>query len=177
MDEIAKTLQGAGYDTFLPQEDGLEGVELLPRLIDRGLDRDRAGTVVSQAIFSFDVYQLLSICSATVANLNGRVPDEGTVVEAALTWMSNHPLLLYKDDGRVGFAFGDNPMLTGLGDHKVIHNIHQLPLELASLTASPAELLLPRHVERIVEAGKRIAEIHDQGDLVMFLLDMGSSGE
>jgi nucleoside 2-deoxyribosyltransferase len=40
--------------------------------------------IVNKAIFSLDTYQLLRQCDVVVANLNGRVPDEGTIVEATL---------------------------------------------------------------------------------------------
>ena len=176
METIAEVLELAGYTTFLPQRDGLEGIEILPRLLERGLDQHRAGAVVNRAIFSYDVYQLCGVCSATVANLNGRVPDEGTVVEAALTWMSNRPLVLYKHDARVAFPFGDNPMLTGLTNHKVVQDVDSLPHELAELTTSD-KFTVPRHVKQVVEAGQTIGNARSKGDLIGFLFEIGTRNE
>lgn len=35
-------------------------------------------------MFSLDVYELIERCAAIVCNLNGRVPDEGMIVETLL---------------------------------------------------------------------------------------------
>ena len=75
-----------------------------------------------------------------VANLNGRVPDEGTVVEAAVAWHAGKALVLFKNDARSPFAGHDNPMLTCLTDLRITGHIESLPaavetaLRLASST-------------------------------------------
>ncbi|KQR77003.1 hypothetical protein ASG35_12045 [Burkholderia sp. Leaf177] len=62
-----------------------------------------------------------------VANLNGRVPDEGTIVEATLACHSGKPLVLYKTDVRSMLGGSDNPMVTGLGDFESINDSSALP--------------------------------------------------
>ena len=130
MCEIAATLESVGYVTFLPQRDGLELARILPELLGLGVDSKEAGRVVNRAIFCFDVHKLLAWSDAVVANLNGRVPDEGTVVEAALAWHARKPLVLYKNDSRAPFIGNDNPMLTGLSGFRIIANIIDLPVAI-----------------------------------------------
>jgi nucleoside 2-deoxyribosyltransferase len=131
MSEIAATLEGAGYSTFLPHRDGLELARLLPELRKLGSNATNADETMERAIFSLDVYQLLSGSDGVVANLNGRVPDEGTVVEASLAWHSGKPLVLYKADTRTLLNGSDNPMLVGLGDFRVVNDIRDLPEALS----------------------------------------------
>jgi len=155
MQQIAEALERAGHETFLPHRDGLEFSQLLPALLDIGVAPDRADGVLQRAIFSLDVYQLLVGCQGVVVNLNGRVPDEGTVVEASLAWHAAKPLVLYKRDARTLLDGSDNPMLSGLGGFEIVRAIDQLPqaLELA-LHADHAD-----RVNRVLQAGAAIAEL------------------
>ena len=114
MAAIADAMESAGHETFLPQRDGLEARELADYLGRSGVRTHHL------AIFSLDVYRLLEWSDAVVANLNGRVPDEGTVVECALAWHAGKPLVIHKKDDRVPpFEGYDNPMITGLAGHFV----------------------------------------------------------
>lgn len=80
------------------------------RLHENGLSPIEASKVIDRSIFCLDVYKLLSWSDGVVINLNGRVPDEGTVVEAALAWHAGKPLVLYKNDSRAPFLGRDNPI-------------------------------------------------------------------
>ena len=80
-----------------------------------------------QAIFVLDIYQLAEECDAVVWNLNGRVPDEGAVSEAAIAWTLGKPLVAYKDDVRSLITGRDNPLLVGLVDFETVNDISQLP--------------------------------------------------
>jgi nucleoside 2-deoxyribosyltransferase len=137
MAEIARVLEEAGHTTFLPHRDGLEFARLMPELRLQGLDAERADKALQRAIFSLDVYQLLKGCDAVVANINGRVPDEGTVVEAALAWLSGKPLVLYKADARALLDGADNPMLAGLSNFEVLDNLAALPQAVARELSRP----------------------------------------
>jgi nucleoside 2-deoxyribosyltransferase len=121
MQEIAAQLERAGHETFLPQRDGLELAQLEP-IIAELAEPQLASDALHRAIFSFDMFKLLSWSEGVVANFNGRVPDEGTVVEAAVAWHSGKALVLYKHDSRAPFAGADNPMLTGLTDGRIVDN-------------------------------------------------------
>jgi nucleoside 2-deoxyribosyltransferase len=119
MQEIAARLERAGHETFLPQRDGLELAQLEPIVAELAEPR-AAADALHRAIFCFDMFKLLSWSEGVVANFNGRVPDEGTVVEAAVAWHSGKALVIYKHDSRAAFAGGDNPMLTGLTEGQIV---------------------------------------------------------
>ena len=114
MAAIAAVLEAAGHETFLPQRDGFELAPLQRHFEGDGLSRERAAELLHRSIFDLDIYHLLRWSDACVANFNGRVPDDGTVVEAALTWGAGRPLVIYKADERSSFDGLDNPMLTCL---------------------------------------------------------------
>ena len=127
MTAIATILEGAGFDTFLPHRDGLEPYVLrfsggaLPAVVPSARDR------VDRAIFALDVYELLDRCDAVVCNLNGRVPDEGMVVEASLAFAVGKPIVLYKADSRAPFGGRDNAMITALGRGGIEDHLERLP--------------------------------------------------
>ena len=102
--DIAAELEAAGHQTFLPQRDGIELSEAGRELAALQMSSDDIGDLLQRAIFCLDVYKLLGWSEAVVANINGRVPDEGTVVEAALAWHAQIPIVLYKSDARSGGA-------------------------------------------------------------------------
>jgi len=114
MATLALQLEEAGFTTFLPQRDGLELTRVVHALAERGVRQDVAGEAVSRAIFALDVYQVLILCDAIVVSLNGRVPDEGAVSEAAIAWCAGKTVIGYKADSRSVFLGRDNPLVTGL---------------------------------------------------------------
>ena len=65
-----------------------------------------------------------------VWNMNGRVPDEGAVSEAAMAWTLGKPLIAYRDDARSLIAGRTNPLLAGLVDFTVVHEIGDIPAAL-----------------------------------------------
>jgi nucleoside 2-deoxyribosyltransferase len=75
---------------------------------------EQAAQMMSEAIFALDVFQVLHGCHAVVANLNGRVPDEGTVSEVAMAWARGKVVVGYKSDTRSVFEGQDNPLVAGL---------------------------------------------------------------
>ncbi len=163
MTAIAQTLEHAGFDTFLPHRDGLEpyvlrfGNSALPQL----LPGVRGG--VDYAIFALDVFELIERCDAVVCNLNGRVPDEGMIVEASIAFAVGKPLVLYKADSRAPFGGHDNAMLTALARNGVENRMDRLPervqqaLEDAGAPGTPAPALA-----RAVADGARIAAVLDR---------------
>ncbi|MEN8506432.1 MULTISPECIES: nucleoside 2-deoxyribosyltransferase [Paraburkholderia] len=160
MDSIARTLEAAGYATFLPHRDGLEFARLKPELEKLGASTDEAARILDRAIFSLDTYQLLRRCDVVVANLNGRVADEGTVVEASLAWHAGKPLVLFKADARSMLGGSDNPMLTGLGEFDVIDRLSALPQAVDEAIARDRA----RRVEETLSRGAEIASLREGGD-------------
>lgn len=127
MAAIAAALEGVGHTTFLPHRDGLEFAQLQPLLIQQGLSAPEAARVLERAIFALDVYLVLDEVDAVVANLNGRVPDEGMVVEVTLAWHRGKPLVFYKSDARSLLHGADNPLLRGLTNFEVVTSISKIP--------------------------------------------------
>lgn len=153
---IADAFKAAGHETFLPQRDGLEARELAEQLGREIGNSAAAVRLHHQAIFSLDVYRLLEWSDAVVANLNGRVPDEGTVVECALAWHGRKPLVIYKDDARAPFDGNDNPMITGLVK-TIVGRLDLLPAEVE------AELQVD-HGDRVattIKLGEQVRKARD----------------
>ena len=171
MAEIAAHLERDGFSTFLPHRDGLEFAKLKPALHARGLGEREASLVLARAVFSLDTFELLRKADAVVVNLNGRVPDEGAVVEAALAWHSGKALVLYKHDARSKLSGEDNPMVTGLGRFSVCAHIAELP------AAIRAELARPRGADAAgtVALGERVAAFRaahsDEAAIADFLIE------
>lgn len=160
MDSIAHTLEAAGFATFLPHRDGLEFARLKPELEKLGASVEEAAQILDRAIFSLDTYQLLERCDVVVANLNGRVADEGTVVEASLAWHAGKPLVLFKADARSMLSGSDNPMLIGLGDFQVVDQVAALPQAVRESAARDHA----SRVEKTLAVGAGIASLREGGD-------------
>jgi nucleoside 2-deoxyribosyltransferase len=114
MFKICNALESAGHETYLAQRDGLEAGTLQNLLSERLGNKAEAKGLLHRLVFSMDIYRLLDWAEAVVANLNGRVPDEGTVVECALAWYAGKPLVYFKNDWRAPFDGRDNLMLSCL---------------------------------------------------------------
>jgi len=160
MSAIAKVLEDAGFQTFLPHRDGMERYVL--RFSNSSFPSTVSGirTRIDHAIFSLDVYELIERCSAVVCNLNGRVPDEGMVVEAALAYAAGKPLVLFKDDARAPFGGYDNSMLTSLVHGNIIHKLKDLPSALKDrISRGTDSMLLSGDLRKAVSYGKRISSV------------------
>lgn len=127
MAEIATVLKSAGYETFLPQRDGLEPV-FLP-FLNSPLNIAALGLskLADRSVFRFDLHQLVNRCDVLVMNVNGRVPDEGACVEAGIAFALGKPVVLYKDDARTVFNGLDNAMLSGLTAVEPARTIAEIP--------------------------------------------------
>jgi nucleoside 2-deoxyribosyltransferase len=135
MQEIAAALESAGFATFVPHAHGMEFANVLPVLVGRGWTPVDAGALLHRAIFALDVYQVAAGCGALVFNLNGRVPDEGGVSEAAIAWSLGKPLVLYKNDVRTAVSARDNPLVAGLTDFEIVDRLAELAPRLRELIA------------------------------------------
>ncbi len=160
MNAIAKVIEGAGFQTFVPHRDGLEAYVMRfgnsSFLSTISLIRSQ----IDYAIFSLDVYELIERCNAVVCNLNGRVPDEGMIVEASLACAAGKPLVLFKDDARAPFGGYDNSMLTSLTRGKVVGKLKELPFALEQEMSAKRDLtLLSDDLKKAVSYGKRISTV------------------
>jgi nucleoside 2-deoxyribosyltransferase len=158
MNAIAKVLEDAGLQTFLPHRDGLEAY--IMRIGNSSLASTISAirTRADYAIFSLDVYELIERCNAVVCNLNGRVPDEGMIVEAALAYGAGKPLVLFKDDARAPFGGYDNSMLTSLVHGKIVGKLKELPSLLKQEMSQKTDLAtVSNDLKKAISYGKRIS--------------------
>jgi len=135
MRELAEYLEDKGFSTFLPQRDGLELTSVVGELTRKHVAEHVASDIVSKAIFALDVYQVVKECKAIVVNLNGRVPDEGAVSEAAIAWCYGKALVAYKADSRSVFLGRDNPLVAGLFDFRICASCKEVVAELRQALA------------------------------------------
>ncbi|HEY1067832.1 MAG TPA: nucleoside 2-deoxyribosyltransferase [Pirellulales bacterium] len=163
MAEIAEALSAAGFETWLPQRDGLEFAQVQPFLDREGYDPVAVGHLVHEAVFALDAYQVLVNCGSLVLNLNGRTPDEGAVSEAAMAWAMGKPIVMYKADVRTLALSRDNPLVVGLTDFTVVPEISAIApaLKSAFVEQQPDEkrtVEVPRHVALPLQRGGRLWE-------------------
>ncbi|EJN60808.1 Nucleoside 2-deoxyribosyltransferase [Halogranum rubrum] len=126
-----EALESAGYDVFLPQRDVGDIGELEVMDQEGVSDED-----VMQEIFEIDRQGVLDADIVT-ATLDGRVPSEGTVIEAAIAHEHGIPVVGLKTDRRV-FAMDEpyNAMVFG-----VLDDIVDTPDELVDAVDDQADRL------------------------------------
>ena len=132
MAAIARTLKKAGYAPFLPHRDGVEAFVL--NAIDNPLANlpifAPINRFISRATFALDIYKVLQ-CDYFVFNMNGRVPDEGGVVETGVAFAAGKPIVIYKNDPRTAFGGTDTLMLAGISHmFAQVDNIEAIPARL-----------------------------------------------
>ncbi|MDA3896592.1 MAG: nucleoside 2-deoxyribosyltransferase [Desulfobacteraceae bacterium] len=127
MTAISNVIENAGFQTFLPHRDGLEAyiLKLVNSPVNINIFKSR--DMVERAVFALDVFQVVKRCSAFVFNMNGRVPDEGGVAEAAIAFAAGKPVIIYKNDYRSVFNGCDNSMVSGLTFSAKINHINNIP--------------------------------------------------
>lgn len=170
MDAIGSHLRQSGFEPFVPHADGLEFAKVHPYLAAQGHDAAAIGRLLHEAIFALDVYQVMVGCGSLVMNMNGRVPDEGAVSEAAIAWTLGKPIVVYKADARSKVAGRDNPLVVGLSGFETVDEIESLGEALASRFAaiqpdSQSSVVCPTHLQRTLAAGERLWErLQELGD-------------
>jgi nucleoside 2-deoxyribosyltransferase len=170
MEILAEALEQAGFKAFLPHRDGFLYGAIVPDLVRAGYPLEVAQWMARQAIFALDVYQVLVSCEGTVVNLNGRVPDEGAVVEGAMAWTAGKAVVLFKDDARSKIDGLDNPLVAGLGGFRLVNHTADLPQALThALAQHPPEPLLlaslPETARQVAEHGQCLGESYGTGDV------------
>ncbi|MCK4999034.1 MAG: nucleoside 2-deoxyribosyltransferase [Anaerohalosphaera sp.] len=168
MAQIAQVLRDSDFDVFLPQEDGLEFAQLFPAFLDRGFDTKEAQKILNLAIFSLDVYEVIN-SDGLVLNMNGRVPDEGAMVEAGIAWSHNKPIVIFNDDERSLIQGSCNPLVVGLSNFDIISEYSQIPIKFKEKFSQVSKSITSDHTplqfETTKNKGKAISEcIHTQKD-------------
>ncbi|MEN6421071.1 MAG: nucleoside 2-deoxyribosyltransferase [Smithella sp.] len=163
MNAIARVLEEAGFQTFLPHRDGMEAYVMRFGSSPLSSAIPAIRTRVDYAIFSLDVYELIERCDAVVCNLNGRVPDEGMIVEASLAYAAGKPLVLFKNDIRAPFGGYDNSMLTSLVRGKIARNLKELPEAFRKEMSEKTEAkTLSDDLRKAISYGKRISALMER---------------
>jgi hypothetical protein len=159
MAAIAEAVVQAGLRVFLPHRDGFVFADVQAELVRGGYDRDEAAPMVQRAIFWLDTYEVLVGCQGLVLNMNGRVPDEGAVAEAAMAWTAGLPVVLYKDDNRSLIQGHDNPLISGLGDFVRVSTLPEIGYAFAQVFKGkrPPAPALPRALRPAIERGRRFS--------------------
>lgn len=113
--KVCGMIEDEGYTTFLPQRDTGD----IGELDFSDSDEINSDEDVMQYVFEDDRNGVLSADVVTTV-LDGRVPSEGTVIEAAIAHEHDIPVIALKTDRRV-FATGEpyNAMVWGVLDEIV----------------------------------------------------------
>ena len=169
MEMLAEAIEQGGFETFLPHRDGFVFGAIVPDLMRAGYALDVAQWMARQAIFALDVQQVLLECDGTVVNLNGRVPDEGAVVEGAIAWTAGKPVILFKDDARSKIDGLDNPLVAGLGGFRLVNRSEDLARALTRVLAEHPPVMLrvdtlPATTRQTIERGQRLSDGYGAGD-------------
>ncbi len=165
-DLIDAALQKAGYTTYNPHKDGLE-VATVMNQVNKGLALPPAKvleivTFVHKVVFALDVYQLVERCQSVVLDLDGRVPDDGSVSETAMAFASDKPIVIFKTTPIAMLAGWDNPLVQGLSTQwTYVNAVPKVPAALAKsvaalgkLKGSPAQP--GPHVSAVVALGQQV---------------------
>ncbi len=179
--DLATELEGAGFPCHLPQRDGIEVGKVMELLDDPAnhvvgkmlepLVLDRCIAWVTRTVVALDVFQVVEGCEVTVLNIDGRVPDEGSLVEATLAWYAGHPVLPYKTTSISELDGNNNPMIGVISGWAKISLTP--PKVLAAVRATVKSgaagrqpvTTPPRDVQRLIELGRVISDIRSRPSL------------
>lgn len=176
--QVNDALEKAGYDTYLPQRDGIEigaMMNMLKKPIIEATFFTKAVTAIQRAGFSMDVYQVVEATDALVLNLNGRVPDEGSVMETATAYAIGKPIVVYKDTPITAQGNFDNPMIQGLsstwenvGSYDAI--APALDARIAAVKAEGYTFTPSKSLQAVIEYGRKVQAM--TGDIKKLVADV-----
>lgn len=163
---VAAVLEGGGYSTYLPQRDGLEVGKLMALLLDPQISSETgqiALSIVRKVTYSLDIFQLVGRCTSLVFNMDGRVPDGGSLVESAIAYATGKPMVIYKTTPITLLAGTDNPMIEGLSStwtyvHDTTEIVPALQKRIAAQEGSDYVYTPPPVVGLVLEVGSSVAD-------------------
>lgn len=157
------------YDVHLPQRDGVEVASVMGLLNSPELHGsamlesviiNRIVVWVTRIVEALDVFQSVEGCQCVVLNLDGRVPDEGSLVEATLAWYVGMPVVPYKTTPITELGINNNPMVNAICGWAPPWNTPAAVVAAVdkALTAPPAVDLecVPAHVQLFCELGRTV---------------------
>jgi nucleoside 2-deoxyribosyltransferase len=183
---IADALAAANYSTYLPQRDGIEVgrvMQLVNHPLLEGAIADKIMLQVRKWVFALDMYQLLDRCQALVFNLDGRTPDDGSVVETAAAFTAGKPIVIYKTSPITMLAGADNPMVEGLsGTWSYVADVANVAaaVKTAVAAAKPYTYTGPADVQALIAEGEEVWTVlsdmrsmpTDPADLIKWLEEL-----
>ena len=162
MQEIANVLENNGYNVFLPHRDGFEFANLTKSFIKLGVSENNANLILNKAIFTLDVFQVL-ISDGLILNINGRVPDEGAMVEAGIAWNAGKIIVTFKNDTRTLINGNDNPLVLGLSNFNIVNDILSIPFIFNKLLLENAfeknKIINNPRIEKLYQKGQFLFEL------------------
>jgi nucleoside 2-deoxyribosyltransferase len=162
---IAKALEAAGFTTYLPQRDGIEVGRVMALVNHPLLEGPIADSImlrVRKWVFALDMFQLLKRCQALVFNLDGRTPDDGSVVETAAAFTAGKPIVIYKTTPITMLAGADNPMVEGLSTNwRYVDKAIAVPNAVATAVASKQsyDYAGPPNVTALIADGEEVWDV------------------
>lgn len=171
--EIADFLEAAGFETYLPQRDGIEVGNVMHMVnSSNGPQVPSLMLFIRQIVFAMDMYQLLDRCRSVVFNMDGRVPDDGSVSETAAAFASGQPIVIYKTTPITMLGGMDNPMLSGLSmNWGVVDAVIHVPAAVIKAVDTVAKMGGTR-----ATPGSQCAAVIKLGGVVWDLIDLIHAG-
>jgi hypothetical protein len=111
------------------------------------------------------VFQGVEARQVTVLNIEGRVPDEGSLIEAMLAWYAGHPVIPYKTTSVSEVEGNNNPMIGVISGWAPVSSIPAgvLAAVKAAVTSTVASrqpvTAPPLDVQQLIDLGRVISDI------------------
>jgi hypothetical protein len=178
---LAEALTKAGFECHVPHRDGIEVAAVMKLLNDPS---NHIGTMlepfvlsrciawVTRTVVALDVYEAIEDCQCTVINIDGRIPDEGSLVEATLAWYAGSPVIRYQTTSIRELGGNNNPMIgvisdwpPDLGQHPRADVVTAVKQAVSAQGFPQPVTPPPANVKQLVDLGRVIAGIRAQPPL------------
>ena len=180
--DLAEALEApaAGFKCHVPHRDGMEVAAVMELLDDpdnhiekmlEPLVVERCVVWVTRAVVALDVFQVIEGCPVTVLNIDGRVPDEGSLVEATLAWYAGHTVVPYKTTSISELDGNNNPMIGVISGWA---RVCKTPTDVVAAVkkavksgaaAGQSVTTPPLDVQQLIDLGKVISNIRTRRSL------------
>jgi len=166
------------FGVHLPQTDGIEVASVMALLNDPLLHAgimleaplaQRFVTWGTRAVVALDIYQAVEGCQCVVLNLDGRVPDEGSLVEATVAWYAGRPVVPFKTTPITELGVNSNPMVDAITRWlPPVSDVAQVPQAVRSALSAGREVnlgLVPPEIQQLCQLGRTVWEIRKRAPL------------
>jgi nucleoside 2-deoxyribosyltransferase len=161
---LTDLLEAAGYQVYVAHRDGFEMLRLIEVMEDPALQSDllyMASLMVQKIGWCLEIAKIHE-CDGLLLNMNGRVPDEGAVMEASMAFTAGKAIVNYKDSSVTMWGIFDNPMVAALdGTWQPVRSRDQIVAAMqAALAAAPAASTVapyqyapPQYLQEVIDLG------------------------